>query len=151
MNARRLTINRRVAVVRQWVKIAITHTKTQSRAFPFKARKMSNSDWILMIKKRKLKLKWALQDAKNRIEFGRILLELFVIKRVHKLLGHPVLYWEYVDDLIAAPRPCSDGQFTCRLTGVCLPMGFRCDREIDCGRTIEGRIDDSDEEASTCQ
>jgi hypothetical protein len=27
---------------------------------------------------------------KKRIEFGRILLELFVIKRVHKLLTHPV-------------------------------------------------------------
>jgi hypothetical protein len=27
---------------------------------------------------------------KTRIEFGRILLELFVIKRVHILLGHPV-------------------------------------------------------------
>uniref|UniRef100_A0A914XJG5 Uncharacterized protein n=1 Tax=Plectus sambesii TaxID=2011161 RepID=A0A914XJG5_9BILA len=48
------------------------------------------------------------------------------------------------------PHPCKDGQFTCRLTGHCLPMRFRCDQEPDCGITIEGRIDDSDEEASTC-
>jgi hypothetical protein len=73
------------------VKVAIIHAKTQSRAFPFMVHKMSNSDWILIIKKRKFKLKTVLESAKNRIEFGCILLEVFVIKRVHELLTLPVV------------------------------------------------------------
>jgi hypothetical protein len=63
----------------------------QSPAFPFKVRKMSNYDWILMFQKRKFKLNRVLDDAKNRIEFGCILPELFVIKRIHKFLIHPVV------------------------------------------------------------
>lgn len=50
----------------------------------------------------------------------------------------------------SATRTCGPGQFHCRLTGICIPMGYRCDREVDCGFTVNGIQDRSDEEDSHC-
>ena len=52
----------------------------RNSAFPLKARKISYCYQILMIKERKLNLEVTLQGAVNRIEFGCVLPELFVIK-----------------------------------------------------------------------
>ncbi|XP_003371813.1 putative Low-density lipoprotein receptor domain class A [Trichinella spiralis] len=48
------------------------------------------------------------------------------------------------------PRACSPEQFTCLLTGHCIPLGYRCDLDADCGVTVDGRIDRSDEENEHC-
>ncbi|KRX38253.1 Prolow-density lipoprotein receptor-related protein 1 [Trichinella murrelli] len=52
--------------------------------------------------------------------------------------------------VLLAPRACSPEQFTCLLTGHCIPLGYRCDLDADCGVTVDGRIDRSDEENEHC-
>lgn len=44
-----------------------------------------------------------------------------------------------------AKKQCPESQFTCRTTGRCLPMGYRCDGELDCGQSPDGSVDNSDE------
>lgn len=47
-------------------------------------------------------------------------------------------------------RNCRPGQFQCELTQKCLPLGWMCDGEPDCGTSAELGPDTSDEDPHQC-
>lgn len=46
---------------------------------------------------------------------------------------------------------CGSGQFQCELTKQCIPMGWRCDGDVDCGRSDRFGEDTSDEDPLKCK
>ncbi|XP_065167955.1 low-density lipoprotein receptor-related protein 1 [Atheta coriaria] len=48
-------------------------------------------------------------------------------------------------------RDCHPGQFQCQYTHKCLPTGFVCDGEFDCGTSLEYGPDKSDEDVDSCR
>ncbi|KAG8200378.1 hypothetical protein JTE90_028559 [Oedothorax gibbosus] len=49
---------------------------------------------------------------------------------------------------IEAPVACQVGQFRCAVTGLCLPVGWLCDGEVDC--SVGDTNDTTDEDSATC-
>lgn len=50
-----------------------------------------------------------------------------------------------------AQTGCRNQQFSCKLTKKCIPLGWMCDGEADCGVSPTLGVDTSDEEAKQCK
>jgi hypothetical protein len=52
---------------------------------------------------------------------------------------------------LSGPRLCRQGQFQCKLTHRCIPHGWICDGDSDCGVTSRMVPDMSDEDVQLCE
>ena len=41
---------------------------------------------------------------------------------------------------------CQPDEWHCKISGMCIPLSYRCDDEFDCGEDMDGNNDDSDQQ-----